>query len=110
MQNATMPIGAKTSYGSTKSGIKLARQLFQKAISVNPPSPEAYLRLGRAPGLLDHHQEALAELQKAAASIKDPQVSYYSEAREQYEHAAALYATAQSPFALSKPAGSRQQW
>ena len=122
MQNAALPIGAKTSYGSTESELKLARQLFQKAISANPSFPEAHLRLGRVLGLLGHHREALAELQQATVAIKDPQLSYYaslflgfefavlsrkSEAREQYEQAAALYPTAQSPLlALSQLAHS----
>jgi tetratricopeptide (TPR) repeat protein len=73
-------------------------------------------------GLLGDHPKALAELQLAAAAIEDSQLSYYvslylgyelamlsrpGEAREQYEHAAALYPAAQSPLlALSQLAQS----
>jgi tetratricopeptide (TPR) repeat protein len=112
----------KADYGSEKSELKLALQFLQKAIAADPNYAEAHLRLGRVMGLLGHHDQAVAELQQAAASIKDPQLLCYaslflgreyvalsrrSEARDQYERAAGLYPTAQSPLlALSQLARS----
>jgi tetratricopeptide (TPR) repeat protein len=101
-----------------ESELKLAQHYFQKAIDENPGLAEGHLRLGRVLGLMGDHKQAAAELQKASAAIQDPQLSYYaslylgcelrilsrkSEAREQYERAAVLYPSAQSPLlALSQ--------
>jgi tetratricopeptide (TPR) repeat protein len=117
-QNVLLPRGVKTSYGSEESELREAREFFQKAVAANPRFAEAHLRLGRVLGLLGHHSQAVAELQQAAASIQDPQLLYYTslylgyefamlscrqEARDQYERAAMLYPTAQSPLlALSQ--------
>lgn len=121
-QNVVLPKGGKTSYGSRESELKLARQFFQKTVTVNPAFAEARLRLGRVLGLLGIHDRAARELQQAAQSIQDPQLLYYaslflgrqfetlsrrSEARGQYERAAMLYPTAQAPLlALSQLAHS----
>jgi tetratricopeptide (TPR) repeat protein len=121
-QNILLPPILQVTYGSKESELKQARKFFRKSIEANPDSAEAHLRLGRVLGLLGSHQQAAAELQLAAASIKDPQLLYYaslylgcefaalsrpSDAREQYERAAMLYPTAQSPlFALSQLANS----
>jgi tetratricopeptide (TPR) repeat protein len=117
-QNVLLPPQLLPTYGSRESELKRARQFFQKSVKVNPNSAETHLRLGRVLGLLGNHRQAVAELQRAAVSIKDTQLLYYaslylgyefamlsrrSEAREQYERAAMLYPTAQSPlFALSR--------
>lgn len=117
-QNVILPSRLELTYGSKKSELKRARQFFRKSVEANPNSAEAHLRLGRVLGLLENHQQAVAELQQAAASTKDPQLLYYSslymgcefamlslqsEARDQYERAASLYPTAQSPLlALSQ--------
>lgn len=121
-QNTVLPRGTKIFYGSADSELKMALQFFQKAIAADPNLAEAHLRLGRVMGLLGHHTQAVAELQQASASIQDPQLLYYaslflgrefetlsrpSEARDQYERAAMLYPTAQSPLlALSQLARS----
>ncbi len=121
-QNILLPPRVQMTYGSKESELKRARELFRKSIEANPNSAETHLRLGRVLGLLGNHRQAVPELQQAAASIKDPQLVYYislylgyefavlsrrSEAREQYERAALLYPTAQSPlFALSQLANS----
>jgi tetratricopeptide (TPR) repeat protein len=112
-QNPLLPRGASVSYGSRDSELRLARQYFEKALEKNPSFAEARLRLGRVTGLQGNHKKAIAELQNAAAIIADPQLSYYAslylgyeftmvvrgqEAREQYERAAMLYPTAQSPL------------
>lgn len=121
-QNILLPPIVQMARGSKESELKRAREFFQKSIEANPNSPETHLRLGRVLGLLGNHHQAVSELQKAAASIKDQQLLYYallnlgyefsmlsrrSEAREQYERAATLYPTAQSPlFAMSHLANS----
>jgi tetratricopeptide (TPR) repeat protein len=121
-QNVLQYSGAKVLYGSKESELKLARQFFERAIALNPTFSEAHLRLGRVLGLLGNHELAVAELQQASAALKDRQLLYYaslymgfefemlcrrSEARDQYEQAAALYPAAQSPLlALSQLARS----
>jgi tetratricopeptide (TPR) repeat protein len=121
-QNVVMIKGAKVTYGLKEAELKLALQYFQKVVALDPGFAEAHLRLGRVLSLLDQRSKAVAELQQAAASIKDPQLLYYTslylgyefemlarrnEAREQYERAAMLYPAAQSPLlALSQLAHS----
>jgi tetratricopeptide (TPR) repeat protein len=121
-QNISLPPRVLMTYGSRESELKRAREFYQKSVKANPDSAETHLRLGRVLGLLGNHHQAVAELQQAAASIKDPQLLYYaslylgyefamisrrSEARGQYERAAMLYPTAQSPlFALSQLANN----
>lgn len=121
-QNIQLPPRYQVTWGSKESELKRARQFFQKSIKANPDSAETHLRLGRVLGLLGRHNQAVAELHLAAASIKEPQLSYYTslylgfeyemlslpgKAREQYERAAMFYPTAQSPlFALSQLADS----
>jgi tetratricopeptide (TPR) repeat protein len=112
-QNALLPRGGGVSYGSKESELKKARKLYRKALSVNPDFAEARLRLGRVLLLLGKSGEAAEELSKATALIQDPQLSYYNalylgralalqsrrdEARNQYDYAAKLYPTAQSPL------------
>jgi tetratricopeptide (TPR) repeat protein len=120
-QNDLMPPSMKINYGSRESELKLARHYFEKSISANPDFAQAHMGLGRVLGLLGLHKQALGELQQSAASLKDPQLLYYAslflgrefeilsrknEARDQYEFAAKLYPTAQSPlFALSRLSG-----
>jgi tetratricopeptide (TPR) repeat protein len=109
-------------YGSRESELRLARNFFEKSIAANPDFAEARMRLGRVLALLGLHGESIQELQKAVASLKDPQLLYYAslflgcefevlsskdKARDQYENAAKLYPTAQSPLlALSQLSGS----
>lgn len=112
-QNPLLPRGATVSFGSRDAELRLARQYFEKALERNPGLAEARLRLGRVTGLQGNHRKAIAELQTAAASLADPQHLYYASlflgreysmtvqaqaAREQYERAAALYPSAQSPL------------
>jgi len=121
-QNAMLPPGVENKYGSKEAELKQARQFFQKAVQSNPASAEGHLRLGRTLGLLGQHSQAVVTLQRATKMIQDPQLSYYAalylgfeleilmrknEARVQYERAAQLYPTAQSPLlALSHLARS----
>jgi tetratricopeptide (TPR) repeat protein len=120
-QNKLLPPGIKITYGSRESELKLARHFFQRSIAANPDFAEAQLHLGRVLALLGFHEQSVGELQKAASSLKDPQLLYYAslflgcefeflsrndEAREQYEYAEKLYPVAQSPLlALSRLSG-----
>jgi tetratricopeptide (TPR) repeat protein len=121
-QNVMQSAGAKVLYGSKEAELKLAKQFFEKAVTLNPNLSEARLHLGRVLGLLGNHENAVAQLQQASAALNDRQRSYYaalylglefemlcrrSEARAQYERAAELYPAAQSPLlALSQLARS----
>ncbi len=112
-QNALPPPGMVFQFGSQKSELQLARRFFQQSLNSDSKFPEARLRLGRVAGLLGGHEEAVAELKKAAAAVKEPQLRYYvslflgqeyaalgrtSEARECFGRAAALYPAAQAPL------------
>lgn len=117
-QNVALPKGGKATFGTKESELKLAHQFLQKSIEVNPGFAEARLHLGRVLGLLGQPARAAAELQRAAAEVNDPALSYYAslflghenwkmtrwaEAREHYENAAKLFPMAQSPLlALSQ--------
>jgi tetratricopeptide (TPR) repeat protein len=109
--------------GSVGTELGLARQFYQRVLKLNPDFSEGRLHLGRVTGLLGRHDEAIVELEGAAAVLKDPQLLYYAAlflgreqenlaqadaARKQFERAAQLYPAAQSPlFALSFLARSR---
>jgi tetratricopeptide (TPR) repeat protein len=112
-QNLVLPRFGRLAYGKKESELREAQQFFRKAIKLNPDFTEARLRLGRVTGLLGRHDEAVEELQQAAESITDPQLSYYaslflgcelgmlsrrSEAGDHYQRAALLYPDAQSPL------------
>ena len=117
-QDVQLPWGGDVYYDSKKSELKKARDFFTKALKINPDFAEARLHFGRILLLLGNPNKAYVEFRKAAAGIVDPQLSYYislylgrtlaalsrhDEAREQYERAAKLYLTAQSPLlALSQ--------
>jgi tetratricopeptide (TPR) repeat protein len=117
-QNVFLPRGGRVSYGSKEEELKEAEKLYRKALRVNPDFAEAHLRLGRVLLLLGRPQQAYPELREAAGKIEDSQLSYYAAlylgralealsrpdaARQQYERAARLYPTAQSPLlALSQ--------
>jgi tetratricopeptide (TPR) repeat protein len=117
-QDVQLPWGGDVYYGSKKSELKKAQDFFKKALKINPDFAEASLHFGRVLLLLGNPNRAYVELHKADAKIDDPQLSYYislylgrtlaalsshDEAREQYERAAKLYPTAQSPLlALSQ--------
>lgn len=99
--------------GSKESELKKARELLKRSIEGVPGFAEAHLHLGRVLGLLGDHAQAVAELGQATAATADPFLQYYvslylgnelaqlnrgEEARKQFERAAALYPSAQSPL------------
>jgi tetratricopeptide (TPR) repeat protein len=121
-QNAMPPPGSHFGIGSEESELRLARQALQLAVAGDPQFAEAHLRLGRVTGLLGNHDEAVAELEQAAAALTDPRFSYYAAlflgheqemlghrdaAREQFECAAHLFPTSQSPLLALSQLASR---
>jgi len=118
-----LPPGMSVDVGSAHSELQLAEKLFRKAVAADPENSEIRLHLGRVLGLLGHHPDAAAELQRAAAAIDDPLNQYYAAlflgaeqealgqldaARTSYERAAEFYPGTQSPYlALSQLAWRR---
>jgi tetratricopeptide (TPR) repeat protein len=114
-QNSAMvaPPGSRLDIGARDAELARSRGFFREAVAADPDFAEAHLRLGRVAGLLGEHAQAVAELQKAAATLTVPQLQYYAAlflgqehemlgnyaaARAQFERAATLYPTAQSPL------------
>jgi tetratricopeptide (TPR) repeat protein len=118
LQNVELPPRGTKAYGSSESELKQARRFLEQAVALTPNFSEARLHLGRVLGLLGYPQESIAELQTAQAAIKDSQLLYYAslylghelkmvsrfeEARKQFEQAASLFPSAQTPLiALSQ--------
>jgi tetratricopeptide (TPR) repeat protein len=105
---------------STSAQLKEAEDLFGRALESSPDFGEARMHRGAVLGALGRHVEAAAELQKAAAVVRNAPAStstailrYYTElllgdeeqalgrkdvARGHYTEASALYPLAQSPW------------
>jgi len=97
--------------------LRLAEQLYKRALDRNPKLVEARIRLGRVLGLRGRHDEAIEQL-KQGLTAGEPLLRYYAnlflggefealgngaEARRSYERAAAIEPLAQSPlFGLSR--------
>jgi tetratricopeptide (TPR) repeat protein len=97
--------------------LRLAEQLYKRALDRNPELVEARIRLGRVLGLRGRHDEAIEQL-KQGLTTSEPLLQYYAnlflggefealgngtEARQSYERAAAIEPLAQSPlFGLSR--------
>jgi tetratricopeptide (TPR) repeat protein len=113
-QNSALvaPPGSNMDFGSRDSELGRSRGFYREAVVADPDFAEARLRLGRVTGLILDHSQAVAELQKAAAVLVDPQLRYYAAlflgqeqvtlghydaAQEQFQAATVLYPTAQSP-------------
>jgi tetratricopeptide (TPR) repeat protein len=92
--------------------LRLAEQLYRRALERNPALVEARIRLGQVLGRRGRHEEAVNVLRQGQASGEDL-LQYYAhlflgrefealqngpEARRSYERAAMLYPTAQSPM------------
>ncbi len=105
--------GVRAGIGSKKSELKKAKKFFNKSMEADPEIPEVQLHLGRVMGLLGDHDKAVVELRLAAEGVRNSLLQYYcslyighelallnrrEEARKQFEHAAMLYPTAQSPL------------
>jgi tetratricopeptide (TPR) repeat protein len=97
--------------------LRLAEQLYKRALERNPRLVEARIRLGRVLGRRGRHEEAIDQLRQGRAA-EAPVLQFYAhlfladgfealgkddEARQSYEQAAALAPTAQSAlFGLSR--------
>jgi hypothetical protein len=92
--------------------LRLAEQLYKRALERNPRLTEAKIRLGRVLGLRERHEEAVVLLREAQ-TVDEPLLQFYvqlflgrefealgngPEARQSYERAVALAPTAQSPL------------
>jgi tetratricopeptide (TPR) repeat protein len=113
--------------------LKEAEELFRRALESSPDFGEARMHRGAVLGALGRHDEAAAELQKAAGVVRNAPAStrvatlrYYTElllgdeeqalgrndaARAHYTEASALFPLAQSPWiamgALSRRSADR---
>jgi len=100
-----------------------ARDDFRAALRWSPDSPETHLHLGRVLGQLGDHQAALAELDKAAAGLSEPDMQYYAllfqaaeyealgqwdSARSSLARASELFPNAQSPVLATSRLAHRQ--
>lgn len=105
--------------------LRVAEQLYKRALERNPQLIEARVRLGRVLGARGRHEEAVAQLRQSVV-IEEPILQFYvhlflgsefealgngMEARQSYERAAVLAPTAQSPLLglsrLADQAGDR---
>jgi hypothetical protein len=92
--------------------LRLAEQLYKRALERSATLIEARIRLARVLGLRGRHQEAIDQLRQAQ-TVEEPLMQFYvhlflgrelevlgngPEARQSYERAAALVPTAQSPL------------
>jgi tetratricopeptide (TPR) repeat protein len=109
------------SFGVLEEGaeLRLAEQLYKRALERDPTLVEARIRLGRVLGLRRRHKEAVEQLQQGQ-SADEPLLQFYAhlflggefealgngaDARQSYERAAELQPTAPSPlFGLSRVA------
>jgi tetratricopeptide (TPR) repeat protein len=123
MRTAVLPSGFTVGVGNDRTELHVAETHLRRALAIRPDFPEARLRLGRVLAVLGRHEDAARELAQAEASVDDALLRYfatlflgaeeealgrYDAAREAYEHAAAIYPMAQSPWlALSELARRR---
>jgi tetratricopeptide (TPR) repeat protein len=92
--------------------LRLAEQLYKRALEEEPGRLEARIRLGRVIGLRGRHEDAIEQLRQGRTA-EEPVLQFYAhlflggefealgsgaEAHESYERAAALAPTAQSPL------------
>jgi tetratricopeptide (TPR) repeat protein len=110
--------GPRALIGSSRSNLRQAETFFRKAVQLDGSFAGARLHLGRVAALQGHHEEAASELRRVAVTSGDSLTQYYAwlflgveeqslgrpeNARESFDHAAALYPRAQSPYlALSQ--------
>ena len=122
---ADVPAGIMFPITSSGNELRQAERLYRRALESDPDYAEARLRLGRVLGQRGQHQDAVAELQKAAAAVQEPLLQYYAalflageleaidkndDATRWYERAASLFPGAQSPrLAISRLAPESQR-
>jgi tetratricopeptide (TPR) repeat protein len=112
MRSLKVPRDVSFDVHDAASELRLAEQLYRRALERNPTLIEARIRLGRVLGQRGRHDEAVAQL-KQGLSATEPLLQYYAnlflggeyealengaEARQSYERASALDPTAQSPW------------
>jgi tetratricopeptide (TPR) repeat protein len=112
MRSMKAPRDVKFDVREEDAELRLAEQLYKRALERNPKLTEARIRLGRVLGLRERHEEAVAQLRQGQ-SVESLLLQFYvqlflgrefealgngAEARQSYERAAALAPTAQSPL------------
>src|SRR5688572_8206709 len=116
IDNARLPAGASLAVGSVREELRVAQDLFERALRATPDLAEARIRLGHVLGRLGRPADAVEQLTRARSD--DRVLRYYAalllgreldaagrraEALTAYERAAAIYPSAQSPrLALSE--------
>ena len=116
VRTAVLPAGIALTIGNESAELKNAESFLERSTRLDPAFAEAHLHLGHVLLARGKPEEAIAELNKAAAA-PDPLLQYYGamflgaahealahfdEARAGYEHASVLFPRAQSPhLALS---------
>jgi len=116
IDNARLPAGANLTVGSVREELRVAQDLFERALRATPDLAEARIRLGHVLGRLGRPADAVEQLTRARSD--DRVLRYYAalllgreldaagrraEALAAYERAAAIYPSAQSPrLALSE--------
>jgi len=112
MRSIRAPRDVTFGIGEEDAELRLAEQLYRRALERNPTLIEAKIRLGRVLGLRERHEQAVAQLREAQ-TVEGPLLQFYvqlflgrefeslgngPEARQSYERAVALAPTAQSPL------------
>lgn len=109
--------GFQPAVASVPKELREAETFLRHALDLDPAQATARLHLGRVMGLLDRHDEAVAQLRSALALLTDERQRYYAElflggeeqargqpdeAQAAFTRASALFPRAQSPhLALS---------
>jgi tetratricopeptide (TPR) repeat protein len=116
IDNARLPAGGRLTIGSVREELRIAQDLFERALRATPDLGEARIRLGHVLGRLGRPADAVEQLTRARTD--DKQLRYYAalllgreldaagrraEAVAAYQRAAAIYPSAPSPWlALSE--------
>jgi tetratricopeptide (TPR) repeat protein len=125
MRTMKAPRGVDFGIQEESTELRLAEQLYKRALERHPKMTEARVRVGRVLGLRGRHEEAVAQLRQGLGA-EEPVLQYYAhlflggefealgngaDARQSYERAATLVPTAQSPLLglsrLADQAGDR---
>jgi hypothetical protein len=125
MRTMKAPRGVDFGIQEESTELRLAEQLYKRALERHPKMTEARVRVGRVLGLRGRHEEAVAQLRQGLGA-EEPVLQYYAhlflggefealgngaDARQSYERAATLVPAAQSPLLglsrLADQAGDR---
>jgi tetratricopeptide (TPR) repeat protein len=122
VQATRLPGNVRFDVSSARTHLRVAEQLFRRALEIQPRMAEARVRLAHVRSAQGEHEEAAALLTEAVALATEPVVAYYAQlfvgetavaqghdevARIAFGRAAELFPAAQTPrLALSRLARS----